>query len=194
MINILIDFPDKYFRAGMISVINDFFINEFNETTNFTFERTKENILKSEIIIVSLCLGEQCLCSPFLETFNETIIIWVVNKKIDFHNKTSPCYKDMVFLSRQSSLVDIRSTIRQSWLNKKERPFFSCESCDGLTLSNQQIAILDCLRLEMSNSEVSKVLNVNLKTYYSKKYKLLKMLNINKNSELYAFLQYLKMR
>ncbi|WP_310826844.1 helix-turn-helix domain-containing protein [Pseudenterobacter timonensis] len=198
MINILINEPDRYYRNGLIYLLHDLFLNEYNLEVNFNNKFSHHNIWNAHVILLSLIQGEAFTCKPELKFRNRGIIIGLTDSFSKFHREIPLCYRDIVLIPRQSTQDHIYSTIVQAW-NKNNQAFhyppgYSCADCPHKMLTVQQYTIALELLEGKSVGSIATKLNISEKTIYNHKYHIMKKFNINNNKDFSSFLDYISKR
>jgi Response regulator containing a CheY-like receiver domain and an HTH DNA-binding domain len=191
VINILLkDFTGLY-RYGLTCFFSEFFNLEFGDKTRFSFDATPHNVMRSDIIVLSLCQGESLLCLPELQVKRQGILLGIVDDESRV-SASSACLQSMVYISRSASLNELRQRTGNAWRNKELQegylPDASCDKCRTKTITSQQARIMVCLYKGMSAAQISQFLNVGYKTVFNHKYLLMKAFGLRSDFELLALL------
>lgn len=191
MINILLkDFAGLY-RYGLTCFFSEFFYQEFGDKTRFSFDATPDNVMRSDVIVLSLCQGESRICLPELQVKRQGVLLGIVDDESRV-STTSACLQSMVYISRSASLSELRQRTGNAWRKKTlpegYLPDASCDQCQTKTITPQQARIMVCLYKGMSAAQISQCLNVGYKTVFNHKYLLMKAFGLRSDFELLALL------
>lgn len=191
MVNILLkDFVGLY-RYGLTCFFSELFHQEFGDTTRFSFEVTPDSIMRSDVIVLSLCQGESLLHLPEFQIKQQVVLLGFVDDESRI-SASSACLQRMVYISRKASLSELHQKICRAWRKRASTDCFipeaSCFECQTKTITPQQARVMTCLYKGMSAAQISRFLKIDYKTVFNHKYMLMRKFNLRNDVELLALL------
>lgn len=198
MVNVLIHDVDSFFSNGMTELMKDLLTKNNHDAINFLYEYNDANIAVADIIIVSMCQGEQVTCWPDLCHKKRAKIIVVMNRALKRRAGKMPwCFDNTLFIYRTQSRVHLEEQITELLHHdskNRDYLFKSCENCSRKMLSagHQETALM--FLEHTSFSDISQKLSVSIKTVYSRRTMLKEFFYLHTDSELFNFIMAVKKR
>lgn len=191
-VNIIIKENEKFFVAGMKTVLISLFNEEFNKEVCFSDAFTEENVKRADVVVIELSAGENATCIPEFFHRGPGIIIGVLNHYPDYALPLPSCFADMILIERRTSLSRVRNQIRQEWQKKylMERELnHNCGSCRRKTLSLKQFSIISAICQGQSIQQIANILGVSVKAVRMHKYTVMRKFGLKTECELLAFIR-----
>lgn len=179
-------------------LLRNLFLTEYGEESYFLPEMSTECIWNAGVIITKLFSGESLTCKPEFRYRNRGIVIGLIDSVHKSFGRRLLCYRDMVFISRHSSIEHIYSNVVQAWNQRRQSahypPDYSCSNCRPEHASPRELAIAFELMSSTSVAETARKLHISEKTVYAHKYSLMKKFQISNKKEFCNLLNYFKGR
>jgi len=189
--NVLIVSENYYQNLAIVSIINDV----MNESSKIKIVKKASHaqIYSSDIIIMDIDGGEHFFCNPnFKGRKNGSRILFLTDKKTNPTTEKLPhCIKDADFLDKKESIPGIINKI--AILKKSPvKPVFirheysACYRCPSIYLTLGQLNFSLGFMRGLTLNEMSAELRISLKTIHSQKRRIMNLLDINTDQELFT--------
>lgn len=193
MINISISESNRYFEHGLKRLLESYFFYQ-NVKVNFT---SYDKNFAEESWLIFRPLDERIDnygCYPFVNNGQQRVVPICMPE--DLAKITiRPCIRGTVFLFRNDSVDTLLTKLDSLWnpwenssQPRTEGRCTSCEGCNFQQLSYSEKRIIRYIGMGFSISNISRILNKNVKTVSSQKRSAMKKLNMSRNIDLYRFL------
>ncbi|MGB3255110.1 helix-turn-helix transcriptional regulator [Buttiauxella gaviniae] len=193
MLTIAIDDKDAFYRHGMEILLQDIFLKE-NFNTIHIDKLTVSNSINVDVIIKSFVPGEEYVCHPLLKFRNKSgLIIGVYDSRKKPELSELPiCIKNIVFISRNESINQVRQTVIESWRSRPvpaELKFYrKCLHCCRRTFTDKQYAISRLFIRGYNIKQIACNLDVSVKIVSGHKRLIMVKFNLDSDAELVTFL------
>lgn len=194
--NIIVRNDNFFLRDGFNALLASIFpeavismrmVNEFNQGDG----------LDADILILSLCRGEEYICHPELLNCRVGVLIGLVDRRFRWRGGTLPlCLQEIVFIRQDEKIYRIIAQIKNAQrpgsapaLNKS---LVRCEECRHRKLSPQQGIVAAALLAGHSVKEIAGKLALNDKTVFSHKRVMMAKFNLRHDVDLVLLLNYLR--
>jgi len=193
MINILTNEPVGLYFEGLSFLLSEIFDNNSHDAITITNNMTTENMVKADIIIVSLCRGEEYTCKKAFFKKSGSLIIGLIGDNESKSIPLPPCNQRMILISRRESIPSFKKQIIQAWerttLKQQKDEINPCSDCKPKVLTPRLNSIITGMLNGKSISVIASELNICEKTVHSHKYTLMKKFFLRNDYDLQIFIR-----
>lgn len=193
MINVAISESNHFFEYGLKKLLKSYFFYQ-NRKVNFSGYEDK---FADEPWLIFRSLDahiDSYGCNPFMREGRQRIIPICMPQDLACI-ELRPCIRDSIFFFRNDSVDTLLEKLDALWrpwpMNNNVRAVHECVPCGECRfqrLSYSEKKVIRYIGLGFTVSNISRMLQKNVKTISSQKRSAMRKLNMSRNIELYRFL------
>ncbi|MBE4810067.1 MULTISPECIES: response regulator transcription factor [unclassified Enterobacter cloacae complex] len=195
MINVIINAKNKWLCYSLAEIIKSVNKTKSSRALDITYDLTASAVARADVIILSLAPGEPYICQRALfgKKYSCVVIIMIETTEQPSGIRRPACLYGTIFINKKITPGSLESLIRGKWSDivKYKSAIIApdCNRCQHFRLNGIQSEISHLIRKDFDATEISAILNMNIKTFYSHKYILMKKLGLKNTHDLCTFLK-----
>ena len=151
----------------------------------------------TDIMVLSLCRGEEYICHPELQHRRGGILIGLVGKQFRWRGGILPsCLKEMIFIQQDEKIYRMIAQIKRARMQEAtpsmNQSDIRCHDCRHRKLSRQQEKVAAALLAGLSVREIAGKLALSEKTVFSHKRIIMSKFKLRHDVDLVLLLNYLR--
>ncbi|MBL5943545.1 helix-turn-helix transcriptional regulator [Enterobacter asburiae] len=197
MIKILINIPDVFFAYGLKERLRIFFHNAGMDVL-FEFGEGGALNFSPDLSIHHFARGEIFTCPGVINCNHAHITIGIIEQEFVV-NDLPNCLKNIIPVDYNLSLQGLDNILKRIVLPKLQANFTNmyfakvgCYNCRHVKLTVQQTNILKYVTAGESMREISKLMDVNIKTLYSHKYIIYRKYGLKSLTDIISLMRKIK--
>lgn len=195
MISVIIEDDYDFFRYGVEAILLHI-ANKYDRKLTISYEIDPCRACHADIIIKSILGSEINMCHVIPhQRHRRSIVILIVDSADSVkYSRRAICLSQAVIIDRSLAPAKLENIFNKCWSDiersKSSISNHCLDGCSPFSLNGLQLKISKLMHDNLSVKEIAVLLNINLKTVYAHKYKLMNSLNIEKNHNFFKFIQY----
>ncbi|MGL4430249.1 MAG: helix-turn-helix domain-containing protein [Silvania sp.] len=197
MLSIVIEDNNTFYRQGMTLFLESIFTARSDVYIKQS-KLTKENIAKADIIIKNFVAGESSTCQLAFYNRKKNSLVIGISEGISspVYAGLPLCINDIVFIRRSDPLSKLKTQILNGWkcTTAEAGAHFKpgCAHCHHRMLSPQESKVAAYIFQGERIPTISQAMNIDVKTIYAHKHRVMAKFNLRSDYELFTFLTHLK--
>ena len=194
MINIIVNDKNSLFVHGLEAIFKTISERRKNAKFSFSNEWTEESVASADVIIKTIASGESYLCQKFLAERDYRCVVIIFYEEGAEHQqiRRTHCLSNTFFLEKSIAPKIFENIIENRWnditARKRSCIYSDCRKCHHFKLKGMQLKISQLLFNHHNAEDISRLLDISVKTVHSHKYIIMKRLGLKNTYDLWGFL------